>query len=462
MQSMLLRIALAAPLFLAGAIPASAAELPDFADLVERNAPAIVEISTRRAAAGNLFEEFDDLFRQQIPNTRDPENFFQPPPTVGSGFIVSADGYVITNNHVVEGAEEIRVNLNDRRVFQAEIVGLDEPSDLALLKLEAEDLPFVGFGDSDQLRIGDWVLAIGSPFGLEFSASAGIVSAKGRSVPRRSSYNYMAFIQTDVAINQGNSGGPLFNLEGEVIGINSRILSSTGGSNGVSFAIPSNVAVNVVGQLRERGIVERGLLGVQMREVDYDLAQSVGMERPRGAVVDRVQPASPAERGGLLNGDIIVGFNGHEIDYFTELPFYVGQYRPGTEAEVIVRRNGEMRTFQVVLGSSPTNDATAAAEPERTAPLQQFNNPLGFRVSELSRETRQVTGISGVRVAQMNVGPGSASGLQLNDVITVLNGESVESVEDFARIADSLPGSGSIAVEILRQSESRTLSLQLP
>ncbi|MXZ32083.1 MAG: Do family serine endopeptidase [Gammaproteobacteria bacterium] len=440
-------------------IPAAAAELPNFADLVERSAPAIVEISTSRAnQQGNLFDEFDDLFRRQIPDGRQPEEPFLPR-TVGSGFIVSDDGYVITNNHVVYGADEIRVHLNDRRVLVADVVGLDEPSDLALLKLEAEDLPFVGFGDSDALRIGDWVLAIGSPFGLEFSASAGIVSAKGRTVPRRSSYNYMAFLQTDVAINQGNSGGPLFNLEGEVVGINSRILSSTGGSNGVSFAIPSNVAVNVLDQLRETGAVQRGLLGVQMGEVDYEMARNVGLPRPLGAYVDRVQPASPAERAGLRDGDIITGFNGHEIGFFTELPYFVGQYRPGTRAEVVVRREGEEYSFEVTLGSSPTYAAYAAAEP---APRPRPETPLGFRVADLSGETRQVAGISGVRVAQMAPGPGSDSGLQLNDVITALNGEPVESAGDFARIAEALPESGSIPLEILRQGESRSLSLELP
>ena len=448
-------------LLAAGSLSALAAELPNFADLVERNAPAIVEISTQRSTTGNLLDEFDDFFRRQIPDGQDSRELFQPP-TVGSGFIISADGYVMTNNHVVDGAEEIRVHLNDRRVFAAAVIGLDEPSDLALLKLEAEQLPFVGFGNSDQIRIGDWVLAIGSPFGLEFSASAGIVSAKGRTVPRRSTYNYMSFIQTDVAINQGNSGGPLFNLEGEVIGINSRILSSTGGSNGVSFAIPSNVAVNVLDQLRASGMVERGLLGVQMGEVDFDLALGRGMQRPLGALVNRVQPASPAERAGLRAGDIIVGFNGHEIEYFTELPYFVGQYRPGTEADVLVRRDGELRTFLVTLGSSPTNNLASAPERASRTPGPQLDNPLGFRVAELSRQTRQVTGVSGVRVAQMGAGPGSAAGLRINDVITELAGEPVESTEDFARIAEALPDSGAIPMEILRQGESRGLSLQLP
>lgn len=452
-------------------VAASAAELPDFASLVERNGPAIVEIAITRDNPHKLFDELDELFRRQFPNGQGAEERFQPPPAVGSGFIISADGYVITNNHVVEGAGSIRVHLNDRRVYQAEIIGLDEPSDLALLKLDARELPHVDFGDSGAVRIGDWVLAIGSPFGLEFSASAGIVSAKGRTVPRRSSpYNYMAFIQTDVAINQGNSGGPLFNLEGEVIGINSRILSSTGGSNGVSFAIPSNVAMNVLRQLRENGSVERGLLGVQMREVDYALARSLGLPRPRGAFVDRVQPASPADRAGLRGGDIIIGFNGHDIGFYTELPFIVGQYRPGTRTGVTVLRNGDEREFEVILGSSPTNaiaanseaDSQANSDPGPPAPRPRLDNPLGFRVAELNRETRQVTGISGVRVAQLVPGPAARAGLQRNDVITRFNGETIESVTDFATAAEALPDSGRIPVQILRQGESRSLSLQLP
>ncbi len=458
MHSRLVSLALAWML----AFPALAAELPDFAALVERHGPAIVEISTRRATAGNLFDEFDELFRRQIPDGRQPGDLFQPPPAVGSGFIISADGYVITNNHVVEGAEEIRVHLNDRRVFEAAVVGLDEPSDLALLKLDAEALPHVAFGDSDAVRIGDWVLAIGSPFGLEFSASAGIVSAKGRTVPRRSSYNYMSFIQTDVAINQGNSGGPLFNLEGQVIGINSRILSSTGGSNGVSFAIPSNVAVNVTEQLRDTGAVARGLLGVQMREVDHDTAQRLGLSRPLGALVDRVQPASPAERAGLRSGDIIIRFSGHEIEYYTELPFFVGQYRPGASTGVTVLREGEERRFQVTLGSSPTNAAARNIAPPSPEPRSRSPNPLGFRVAELGSETRQVAGISGVRVARMAPGPGSESGLRINDVITRLNGDTVDTVADFARITESLPRSGRIPLEILRRGENRNLTIDLP
>jgi serine protease Do len=376
---------------------------------------------------------------------------------VGSGFLISADGFVITNNHVVEGADQIQVTLNDRRVFDAEVVGLDEPSDIALLKLEAADLPFVEFGDSEAVRVGDWVLAIGSPFGLEFSAAAGIVSAKGRSVPGNSAYNYMAFIQTDVAINQGNSGGPLFNLDGDVIGINSQILSSTGGSNGISFSIPSNVAMNVVAQLKESGAVERGLLGVRMREVDYALAEIFDMDRPRGAFVDGVIDASPAGNAGVKDEDIIVEFNGHEIEYYTDLPFYVGQYQPGTEAAVRLIRDGEERRLTVVLGSSPTNEASIAVAD--TAPERA--NPLGFKIAEISEETRQVAGIDGVRIAQVEEGPGRAAGLREGDVVVSLNRESVPSVTEFARVAESLPASGFVQIRIVRQGQGTTLSLEL-
>ncbi|MDP5003565.1 MAG: Do family serine endopeptidase, partial [OM182 bacterium] len=374
---------------------------------------------------------------------------------VGSGFLISADGFVITNNHVVEGADQIQVTLNDRRVFDAEVVGLDEPSDIALLKLDAADLPFVEFGDSEAVRVGDWVLAIGSPFGLEFSAAAGIVSAKGRSVPGNSAYNYMAFIQTDVAINQGNSGGPLFNLEGDVVGINSQILSSTGGSNGISFSIPSNVAMNVVAQLKESGAVERGLLGVRMREVDYALAEIFDMDRPRGAFVDGVIDESPAGNAGVQDEDIIVEFNGHEIEYYTDLPFYVGQYQPGTEAAVRLIRDGEERRLTVVLGSSPTNEASIVVED--TAPERA--NPLGFKISELSEETRQVAGIDGVRIAQVEEGPGREAGLREGDVVVSLNRQPVPSVSDFASVAESLPASGFVQIRIVRQGQGTTLSL---
>ena len=442
----------------------AAVDLPNFADLVEANASAIVEISARRTVTPrpqlsdeNLEELLRGLRPDEIPDIQRQDRAPRQRGAVGSGFLISADGFVITNNHVVEGADQIQVTLNDRRVFDAEVVGLDEPSDIALLKLDAADLPFVEFGDSEAVRVGDWVLAIGSPFGLEFSAAAGIVSAKGRSVPGNSAYNYMAFIQTDVAINQGNSGGPLFNLEGDVVGINSQILSSTGGSNGISFSIPSNVAMNVVAQLKESGAVERGLLGVRMREVDYALAEIFDMDRPRGAFVDGVIDESPAGNAGVQDEDIIVEFNGHEIEYYTDLPFYVGQYQPGTEAAVRLIRDGEERRLTVVLGSSPTNEASIVVEdnaPERA-------NPLGFKISELSEETRQVSGIDGVRIAQVEEGPGREAGLLEGDVVVSLNRQPVPSVSDFASVAESLPASGFVQIRIVRQGQGTTLSLEL-
>jgi|TARA_B110000879_G_scaffold56982_1_gene80290 serine protease Do len=442
----------------------AAVDLPNFADLVEANASAIVEISARRTVTPrpqlsdeNLEELLRGLRPDELPDIQRQDRAPRQRGAVGSGFLISADGFVITNNHVVEGADQIQVTLNDRRVFDAEVVGLDEPSDIALLKLDAADLPFVEFGDSEAVRVGDWVLAIGSPFGLEFSAAAGIVSAKGRSVPGNSAYNYMAFIQTDVAINQGNSGGPLFNLEGDVVGINSQILSSTGGSNGISFSIPSNVAMNVVAQLKESGAVERGLLGVRMREVDYALAEIFDMDRPRGAFVDGVIDESPAGNAGVQDEDIIVEFNGHEIEYYTDLPFYVGQYQPGTEAAVRLIRDGEKRRLTVVLGSSPTNEASIVVED--TAPERA--NPLGFKISELSEETRQVAGIDGVRIAQVEEGPGREAGLREGDVVVSLNRQPVPSVSDFASVAESLPASGFVQIRIVRQGQGTTLSLEL-
>ena len=442
-----------------------AAELPNFADLVEKNASSIVEISTTRRIAARspvADSELEELLRRLNPG-EDPDLEIEGIPeqrqraAVGSGFLISDDGYVITNNHVVAGADEIQVTLNDRRVFDAEVIGLDEPSDLAVLKVAANDLPFVAFGDSDALRVGEWVLAIGSPFGLEFSAAAGIVSAKGRSVPGRSAYNYMAFIQTDVAINQGNSGGPLFNLDGEVIGINSQILSSTGGSNGISFSIPSNVAINVISQLKETGAVERGLLGVRMREVDYALAEIFGMERPRGAFVDEVQANSPAAEGGIENEDIILEFNGHEIEYYTDLPFYVGQYRPDTRAAVTLYRDGELLNRTVVLGSSPTN-VVASETPD--VPRDR-GNPLGFRVAELGEEARQISGLSGVRIAELSEGPGREAGLQEGDVIVSLNRREVTSTEQFAQIASDLPETGFVPIRIVREGQATTLALEM-
>lgn len=454
---LLLSAVLALPL-----APVHAAELPDFATLVEQNGPAIVNIATMQQvrASRDGRGDIEELLRRLSPNDALPpeleEQQSRPRGGVGSGFIMSEDGYVITNHHVVSGADQITVTLNDRRVFQARIIGTDELSDVALIKIEAENLPTVEFGDSEAVRVGEWVLAIGSPFGLEFSAAAGIVSAKGRAVPGNQT-NYVSFIQTDVAINQGNSGGPLFNLEGKVIGINSQILSSTGGSNGVSFAIPSNVALNVVEQLRDTGAVSRGLLGVLIKDVDYALAEAFYMPRPMGAFVDEVQPGSPAEAAGVLNDDIIMAFNDREIESSSMLPFYVGQVRPGTSAELTIMRNGETIALEVVVGALPGSGVAATsvpAEPPRA-------NTLGLTISELSEEAREVSGIQGVRVEELQDGPAAKAGLEEGDVIVELNRVPVPDMDAFGDAADQLPESGFVPVRIVREGRGTTLVLEL-
>jgi len=439
-----------------------AAELPDFATLVERNAPAIVNIATMQQARSTAGDrgDIEELLRRLRPDEALPpeleEQQSRPRGGVGSGFIISEDGYVITNHHVVSGADTITVTLNDRRVFQARIIGTDALSDVALIKIDAEDLPMVEFGDSEAVRVGEWVLAIGSPFGLEFSAAAGIVSAKGRAVPGNQT-NYVSFIQTDVAINQGNSGGPLFNLEGEVIGINSQILSSTGGSNGVSFAIPSNVALNVVEQLRDSGAVSRGLLGVLIKDVDYALAEAFFMPRPTGAFVDEVQPGSPAQTAGVLNDDIIMAFNGREIESSSMLPFYVGQVRPGTSAELTIMRNGESISLDVIVGALPGSGVAVAREP--VAPPRA--NSLGLTVSDLSGEAREVSGIQGVRIEELQDGPALKAGLEEGDVIVELNRVPVPDIDAFGDAADLLPASGFVPVRIVREGRGTTLALEL-
>ena len=336
---------------------AAAAELPDFTELVERNSEAVVNISTVRRlerSESQLPRSFEELFRgfpRQAPRPR----------SLGSGFIISEDGYILTNNHVVEDADEILVRFSDRRELQAEVVGADKRSDLALLKVDAEDLPKVRLGRSEGLQVGEWVLAIGSPFGFDYSVTAGIVSAKGRSLPTERNENYVPFIQTDVAINPGNSGGPLFNLDGEVVGINSQIYSRSGGFMGVSFAIPIDVAMEVADQLKSNGRVSRGWLGVVIQEVSRELAESFGLERPHGALISEVMPGSPAEDGGLLAGDIITEYNGNSIERSAELPHYVGRTKANSEAELAVTRDGERLKLRVEVGELPDEDAPRLA-----------------------------------------------------------------------------------------------------
>lgn len=445
----------------------ASANLPDFATLVAENSVSIVNITTRQQApqrSGAEQRDLEELLRQLRPDgvpPIDPDSVpGRPRGGVGSGFVMSSDGYIITNHHVVANADSITVTLTDRREYTAEIIGTDELSDVALIKIDAQGLRAVSFGDSEEVRVGEWVLAIGSPFGLEFSAAAGIVSAKSRNVPSRGPANYVSFIQTDVAINQGNSGGPLFNLDGEVIGINSQILSSTGGSNGISFAIPSNMALNVLEQLRESGSVSRGLLGVLIKDVDHALSMAFDMPRPYGAFVDDVQPGSPAEEAGVQNNDIILAFNGITIEQSSQLPFYVGQIRPGSSAELTIMRDGDTLELPVVVGALPGNDQAFGGE----RPSTPRGNSLALSVGELDPGLQQeVPSLAqgGVQIEQLRDGPGRRAGLATGDAIVALNHQQIRNVDDFNRVMESLPETGFVPIRVVRDGRGTTLVLEL-
>ncbi len=376
-------------------------ELPDFTELVERQGPAVVNISTtqaaRRQAAPNVpqapemdeNDPFYDFFRRFVPRQppgpgagpRQPESR-----SLGSGFIISADGYILTNAHVVESADEINVRLTDKREFKAKVIGADKRTDVALIKIEASGLQFVKMGDPMKLRVGEWVLAIGSPFGFDNTVTAGIVSAKGRSLPQE---NFVPFIQTDVAINPGNSGGPLFNMRGEVVGINSQIYSRTGGFMGLSFAIPIDVALEIQGQLRAKGRVSRGRIGVVIQEVTKELADSFGLPRPAGALVNQVEKGSPADKAGVEALDIIVKFDGKTIEASSDLPRIVGSTRPGAQSSVQVLRKGGTRELTVTVGELPEDRVASRDSPRGGKPAEVAANRLGLVVADLTTEQKR-------------------------------------------------------------------------
>jgi serine protease Do len=447
--------------------PASAASrgLPDFTDLVEKNAAAVVNISSVRRMEEqdadrprSRNEELDEFFRRFFPPGPGGGQPYRTPRSLGSGFVLG-DGYVLTNNHVVDGADEILVRFSDRRELNAELVGADPRSDLALLKVEAGDLPHVTLGNSDKLKVGEWVLAIGSPFGFDYSVTAGIVSAKGRSLPTELNENYVPYLQTDVAINPGNSGGPLFNLDGEVVGINSQIYSNSGGFMGVSFAIPINVAMDVVEQLRETGRVSRGWLGVMIQNVDRDLAESFGLDRPHGALVSRVLEGSPAEKGGILEGDIITAINGQEIDLSSELPHFVGRVRSGSDADLDVIRDGKEIEITLTIGEAPERGEpiTGGADPETGS-----SSRLGLSVEPLPESVLERLSLTGgVRITDA-AGSARESGLRPGDIITKLDNRAVENVDDFFAIADGLESGRSVAVLVIRGQSPLFLALRVP
>ncbi len=442
------------------------AQLPDFTKMVKENGDAVVNVSTTQKAP-ELTNQFDG---QKMPEDVPPQmeeffrHFFNGPgrgmqpkesKSLGSGFIISSDGYVLTNHHVVKNADEIIVKLKDRRQLVATLIGSDESTDIAVLKVEATDLPVVKKGVSEELKVGEWVLAIGTPFGFEQSVTAGIVSAKGRSLPGG---NYVPFIQTDVAINPGNSGGPLFNMDGEVVGINSQIYSRSGGYMGLSFAIPIDVAMNVVDQIKTKGTVSRGWLGVQIQDVTRDLAESFNMDRPHGALVAKVIPDSPSEKAGVKIGDVIIEFNGREIDTSGELPPVVGLTPIGKKVNLKVIREGNKKTITVVIGLLPNLNILASIVKN-----EKELNKLGIAVSDLTKEERKRLDIPkhGVLVQAVKKGPAFNVGVQKADVILRIQNNVVRDVADFDKIINSLPSDQSIAILIQRRGSPIFLALKL-
>ena len=449
----------------------SYAQLPDFTEMVKNNGDAVVNISTTQKNPDPQIAGNDQ--QQPLPPDVPPEmeeffrRFFQGPGrgmapketnSLGSGFVISKDGYIMTNSHVVNNASEIVVKLKDRRELIAKLIGSDESSDVALLKVEAKDLPVVEIGAPDQLQVGEWVLAIGTPFGFEQSVTAGIVSAKGRSLPDG---NYVPFIQTDVAINPGNSGGPLFNMQGKVVGINSQIYSRSGGYMGLSFAIPIDLAMNVVEQIKSKGKVSRGWLGVQIQDVTRQLAESFGMDRPHGALVAKIIPGGPAEKAGLQIGDIIVEFNGQIVETSGELPPRVGVTPIDESAKLKIIRQGEKQDVTVKIGLLPAQQAVAQAN--ETAPAETANNRMGISVADLTGEQRQQLQVEKNGVLVQKVGKGAAQdiGIQPGDVILRIQNNVVRDSAEFNKILNKLPASKSIAILVQRNGNPLFLAFKL-
>lgn len=447
------------------------ASLPDFTELAEKSSPAVVNISTRYKAEQQsgrhqfMFPDLDgvppifrEFFQHPFAEPRFPNNrprSQRESRSLGSGFIISADGYILTNNHVVEGADEIIVRLADRSELVAELVGTDARSDVALLKVEADNLPTLQMGRSSDLKVGEWVLAIGSPFGFDHSVTAGIVSAKGRSLPNES---YVPFIQTDVAINPGNSGGPLFNLNGEVVGINSQIFTRSGGFMGLSFAIPVEVAMGVVEQLKETGTVERGWLGVSIQEVNKELAESFNLDKPSGALVAQVFSGSPAEKAGLQVGDVIIATNGQPVVMSADLPHLIGAMKPGQVADLQVVRSGKRKHIKVEVGAVPADDEQQTVKSGKPS----IKNKLGLQVSDLTQEQKNSLEVKkGVLVSQVQGGTASLIGLRKGDVITHLNGQEVASAQEFNAMVDKLPSERSLSMRVLRQGRASFITFRI-
>lgn len=432
-----------------------AAQLPDFTQLIEQHSPAVVKITA--VSKGEMaqapqqlppdMQGLPDIFRELLERRQMPRDRG----SLGSGFIISSDGYVLTNDHVVSKMDTITVILNDQREFTATLIGSDERSDLALLKVDAKNLPTLTLAKDEKLKVGQWVIAIGSPFGLDYSASAGIVSAIGRSIPSaRNESTYVPFIQTDVAINPGNSGGPLFNMDGEVVGINSQIYSPSGGSVGLSFAIPSSLAIDVVAQLKDKGRVDRGWLGVMIQDVDKNLASSLGLDKPMGALISELDSEGPAAKSGLKAGDLIIKFNGRNVNTSSDLPYLVGRTPPKSKVPVVIMRKGKEQSLNVTVGILPVSPAEAAARPA-SAPLDNSVDVLGLVVGNLEQTQRGGAG-SGVVVREVKPGsPAAEAGIRVGDVITQLAFSDIKSPADYAKVVKKLPKNEPQAIRFYSQ-----------
>ena len=444
------------------------ASLPDFASIVEKRSPAVVkiiaEVKAPSRSSREQMEELDEL--EQLPEALRRLFQYRNPPAprgggTGSGFIISADGYVVTNHHVVDGADTVIVRLSDRREFDAEVIGTDQRSDLALLRVEGTGLPFLSLGNSENLKVGQWVLAIGSPFGLDYSVTAGIVSAKGRSLPTEMGENYVPFIQTDVAINPGNSGGPLFNLAGEVVGVNSQIFTRSGGSIGLSFAIPARVVSNVVKQLRANGEVVRGWLGVSIQNVDRTLAESFDLDRPRGALVAQVGGNSPAEGAGIESGDIIIAVDDAQIEVSADLPHVVGLLAPGDKVNVTVIREGDEKVLKVEIGALEADEiARVVTTPSEPGTVSM----LGMTVKELEESDESGPAVRG-GVVVSSVEPGSPAfegGVRAGDILTRFGRVAISRLSDLEKASDGLESGDSVSVRLIRQGAPQFIGIKVP
>jgi serine protease Do len=443
------------------------AQLPDnISELVDQSAPAVVNITAKKEISQRSSFGYGGIPDEMLERFGIPRDFREMPQqrresvSFGSGFILK-NNYILTNFHVVEDATDVVVSLSDRREFKAEVVGVDPLSDLAVLEVDGKDLPAVNVGNSDKLNVGDWVIAIGSPFSFDFSVTAGIVSAKGRSIQNNNIGNYVPFLQTDVAINPGNSGGPLFNLDGDVVGINSQIYSRSGGYQGLAFAIPINVAMDVADQIINNGEVSRGYLGVRMSEVDSDLADALGMNKPYGALINDVEEGESADNAGLVPGDVIIEFDSKEIKFSSDLPHVVGQIKPNSSAKAKVIRDGKEITLDFVLGELPVN-----SEQFIPAKTQQSSDPLGLKVADIDRDNPSMTNMpEGVIVSRVNPNSAASGKVNRGDVITMIQYKGqkymVYDVDSFNQALSNFSSNNKIAIHLIRNGNRLIRSVTL-